>query len=119
MLDQQGNGAPLEFYRPNMMTLHIPIPNRRLKIHALVVPAEPGRTRLTVVGSRDFARLPLLDPLFAWMNGKIADEDQAVVESSSPAGAPPLGRERSVGTDRATIQFRKYYYETLRDSSAL
>lgn len=118
ILDAQGKGAALEFHRPNMMTLHIPIPGRRLKIHALVLPAGPGQTRLTVVGSRDFARSSLLDPLFAWMNGLIADEDRAVVESSSPEEAPPLSSERSVGSDRATMRFRKYYYDTLRGSTA-
>ena len=118
ILDGQDNGATLEFHRPNVMTLHIPIPGRRLKIHALVMPMEAGKTRLTVVGSRDFARWPLLDPLFAWMNGRIADEDKAVVESSGPEETPPLLAEHSVGSDRATTQFRRYYYENLRESTA-
>lgn len=117
-LDGAPPGGHLVFHRPNMMTLHIPIPGKRLRIHALVIPAAEGRTRLMVVASRDFARSPLLDPVFAWMNGRIADEDQAVVESSSPAEIPPPGQERSVGADRATLQFRRYYFETLRDSSA-
>ena len=118
ILDGQDNGATLEFHRPNVMTLHIPIPGRRLKIHALVMPSAPGRTQLTVVGSRDFARSPLLNPLFAWLNGRIADEDKAVVESSGTGETPPLTSEHSVGSDRATMQFRKYYYDTLRGSAA-
>jgi phenylpropionate dioxygenase-like ring-hydroxylating dioxygenase large terminal subunit len=117
-LDDGPNPAFLEFFRPNIMALTIPIPGKHLRIHALVMPAEAGRTRLTVVGSRDFSRLRLLDPWFAWMNGLIADEDKAVVESSGPAEPPPPGAERSVATDKATLQFRKYYYETLRPSSA-
>lgn len=117
-LDGAENAAFLEFFRPNIMALVIPIPGRHLRIHALVVPAEDGRTRLTVAGSRDFARNPLLNPWFAWLNGVIADEDRAVVESSGRDEAPPPGAERSVRTDRATLQFRKYYYETLRPSSA-
>ncbi len=117
-LDGESNEAFLAYYRPNVMALHIPIPRRHLRIHALVVPAEPGRTRLTVVASRDFARLGLLDPWFAWMNGMIADEDRSVVESSGPDEIPAPGQERSVGTDRATLQFRKYYWETLRPSAA-
>jgi phenylpropionate dioxygenase-like ring-hydroxylating dioxygenase large terminal subunit len=117
VLDGVETGAWLEFYRPNIMALTIPIPGRHLRIHALVSPTESGRTRLTVVGSRDFARLGLLDPLFSWLNGRIADEDQAVVESSGPDEAPPPGAEPSVRTDRATLQFRKYYYETLRGSA--
>jgi len=70
------------------------------------------------VGSRDFARSPILDPLFAWMNGRIADEDRAVVESSGAPEAPAPGSEPSVRTDRATLQFRKYYYDVLRGSVA-
>lgn len=118
ILDGQDNGATLQFHRPNVMTLHIPIPDRTLRIHALVMPIDAGRTQLTVVGTRSFARLALLDPIFALMNGRIADEDKAVVESSGTAEIPPLMSEHSVGSDRATIQFRKYYYETLRASSA-
>jgi len=117
-LDGESSGGHLEFYRPNIMVLHIPIPSRRLRIHAIVLPTEPGRTRLTVVGSRDFAKLRALEPLFRWMNGRIADEDQAVVESSGPDEVPPAGDERSVGSDRATLQFRRYYYGTLRGSGA-
>ena len=113
-LEGEASEAYLEFHRPNLMSLHIPIPGRTLGIHALVMPAEPGHTRLIVAGSRDFARASLLNPLFAWMNGRIADEDKAVVESSGMEETPPAAAERSVGTDRATLQFRKYYYEVLR-----
>ena len=117
-LDGAPTGAWLEFFRPNIMALTIPIPGRHLRIHALVMPAEEGRTRLTVVGSRDFARSPLLNPAFAWLNGLIADEDRAVVESSGKTETPPAGGEHSVRTDRATLQFRKYYYDVLRPSGA-
>ena len=44
-LDGDGTGAFLEFFAPNMMALNIPIPGKHLRIHALVVPAEEGRTR--------------------------------------------------------------------------
>ncbi len=118
ILDGVETGAFLEFYRPNIMALMIPIPGRHLRIHAIVAPEEAGRTRLTVVGSRDFARTRLLDPFFAWMNGRIADEDRAVVESSGPDEAPPPGAEPSVRTDRATLQFRRYYHDVLRSSAA-
>ncbi len=116
-LDGEFNPAVLEFYRPNIMALHIPIPGRHLRIHALVLPTEPGRTRLTVVASRDFARWPLLTPWFARLNAVIADEDKAVVESSGESEVPPPGAETSVPTDRATLQFRKYYYADLRLSA--
>lgn len=117
-LDGEASGGFLEFYRPNVMALHIPIPGRHLRIHALVVPEAAGRTRLFVVASRDFARLGLLEPVFRIMNGRIADEDQAVVESSGPDECPAPNREHSVATDRATLQFRRYYHSVLRPSQA-
>jgi phenylpropionate dioxygenase-like ring-hydroxylating dioxygenase large terminal subunit len=121
-LDGREGSGFLEFYRPNIMVLHLRAPDgakvRLPRIHALVTPAEAGRTRLTVVASRDFARSPLLEPLFRWMSGRIADEDRAVVESSGPLEVPPAARERSVGSDRATLQFRRYYDSRLRGSRA-
>ena len=113
-LDGEESQAFLEFFRPNIMVLNIPIPGKHLRIHALVIPTDEGRTRLIVAGSRDFARLPLLNPWFSWLNGKIADEDRAVVESSGRLETPPASSEHSVATDRATLQFRKYYYDVLR-----
>lgn len=118
LLDGRDGGGVLEFWRPNIMALHIPIPGRHLRIHALVVPIDEGHTRLTVVASRDFLKAGLLEGLFSAQNAKIADEDRAVVESSFPSEVPPPGVEHSVGTDRATLQFRRYYYEALRDSEA-
>ena len=116
ILDGQDNDAVLEFHRPNIMTLHIPIPGRRFKIHALVLPLDARRTQLTVVGSRDFLRWSIFNPFFSAMNGRIADEDKAVVESSGLAETPPASAEHSVGSDRATLQFRRYYYASLRDT---
>ena len=113
-LDGEESQAFLEFFRPNIMVLNIPIPGKHLRIHALVIPTDEGRTRLIVAGSRDFARLPLLNPWFSWLNGKIADEDRAVVESSGRLETPPASSEHSVATDRATLQFRTYSYDVLR-----
>ena len=83
-------------------------------MHALVIPVDHGTTRLVVASARDFLKLGILDPIFDGMNGRIAAQDQAVVESSDPLEVPPPGEERSVATDRATLRFRKYYEETLR-----
>jgi phenylpropionate dioxygenase-like ring-hydroxylating dioxygenase large terminal subunit len=117
LVDGRDGGGRLEFHQPNVMALHIPIPRRHLRIHALVIPVDDTRTRLMVVGSRDFLKLGLVQGLFSANTAKIADEDRAVVESSFPSEVPPLGHEHSVGTDRATLAFRKYYYETLKPSS--
>ncbi len=115
-LDGQGDVAFLDFHRPNMMALHIPIPGRRFRMHALVIPIDDRTTRLIVASARDFATFPLLDPFFDRMNARIAAQDQGVVESSDPVEAPPAGEEVSVATDRATLHFRKYYLDELRPS---
>lgn len=117
-LDDRDGAGSLEFFQPNMMALTIPIPKRHFRIHALVTPIDDETTRLTLVGSRDFLRWRFLEPVFERSNRKIADEDQKVVESSRPREIPPASQERSVATDAATLQFRKYYYEVLRLSKA-
>ncbi len=117
-MDGRDGGGYLEFFRPNMMALTIPIPNRHFRIHALVVPAGENRTHLTVVGSRDFLTSRMFDPVFRGSSARIADEDKAVVESSPKGECPPPGVEPSVATDRATLQFRKYYHHVLRGSAA-
>lgn len=70
-----------------------------------------------IVGARSFARLSLLNHYFNHTNAKIAEEDRAIVESSDPVIVPPAGQEQSVRTDKATLRFRKYYFEQLAQSS--
>lgn len=113
-LNGTDSAASLEFFRPNIMVLQIPLPGKQLCIHAIVIPETTDRTRLMIVGSRDFAKSRLLNPWFSWLNGRIADEDKAVVESAGTQEVPPASCELSVATDRATLQFRKYYYKVLR-----
>jgi phenylpropionate dioxygenase-like ring-hydroxylating dioxygenase large terminal subunit len=117
-MDGTPGGAFLEYWKPNIMALHIPVPGKHLRIHALAIPEADGVTRLVVCQSRGFARSPLLNPVFAWTNRRIADEDKAVVESGGPEEVPPAASEHSVATDRVTLQFRKYYYDELRPSRA-
>ena len=112
-LDSDSSYASLDFHRPNMMGLHIPIPGRRFVILALVVPIDVETTRLIVVSARSFAKWRALNPLFNRINGVIADQDRAVVESSQPKVVPPASQEVSVATDRATLAFRKYYFDAL------
>ena len=113
-LDGQAGGAFLEYFRPNIMVLNIPIPKKSLQIHALVIPERAGHTHLIICQSRDFARSVIWNPLFHWMNRRIADEDRDVVESGGSDEIPPAAMERSVPSDKATLQFRKYYHEVLR-----
>jgi phenylpropionate dioxygenase-like ring-hydroxylating dioxygenase large terminal subunit len=117
-LDDQPEVGLLEFHKPNMMVLKIPIPGKLFHLHAVCVPTRPGETRMIVVGARDFATSALLSPFFNRSNRKILDEDRAVLESSDPPEVPPAGDERSVPNDRPTLQFRKYYFDTLKPSAA-
>jgi phenylpropionate dioxygenase-like ring-hydroxylating dioxygenase large terminal subunit len=112
-------GASIEFWRPNIMVLKIPIPGRHFRIHAMCVPAHENRTRMVIVGTRDFARWALFNPLFARSNRKILGEDKAVVESSDPPAVPRAGNERSVATDGPTLEFRKYYFSQLKGESSM
>ena len=108
----------LDFRRPNQMNLHIPVPGRTLTLAVACVPVDERRTRLLLSAARDFARSPLLDPFFNRANRRIAAEDRAIVESSDPPEIPPAREERSVRTDQATLRFRAYYYEELKDTAA-
>ena len=117
-MDGQDGGAFLEYYKPNLMALHIPVPGKHLRIHALVIPEQNDSTRIIICQSRDFARARPLNLIFSWMNSRIADEDKDVVESTGVNEIPPAASEKSVATDRATLQFRRYYYSELRDSGS-
>jgi phenylpropionate dioxygenase-like ring-hydroxylating dioxygenase large terminal subunit len=109
--------ATLDFFKPNMMVLNIPMPGKVFRMHALCVPVDQKKVRMIVIGARTFATFSWLNPLFNWSNQRIVNEDQAVVESSDPVEVPPASHEVSVRTDKATLQFRKYYYETLKPST--
>jgi phenylpropionate dioxygenase-like ring-hydroxylating dioxygenase large terminal subunit len=110
--------ATLDFFKPNMMVLNIPMPGKVFRMHALCVPVDQKQVRMIVIGARTFATFSWLNPLFNLSNKRIVNEDRAVVESSDPVEVPPPSHEVSVRTDKATLQFRKYYLETLKPSSA-
>ncbi len=111
-------GASLDFFKPNMMVLNIPIPGKVFRMHSFCVPIDQGRVRMIIIGARTFVRLALLNPFFNRSNAKIAAQDKAIVESSQPAIIPRPEAEASVRTDKATLQFRKYYFAELHASSA-
>ena len=117
-LDDQPELGLLEFHKPNIMVLKIPIPGRLFHMHSICVPLSQRETLMIVVGTRDFATSSLLTPFFNRSNKKVLGEDRAVLESSDPPEVPPAGEERSVANDRPTLQFRKYYFDTLKPSAA-
>jgi phenylpropionate dioxygenase-like ring-hydroxylating dioxygenase large terminal subunit len=122
-LDGESGGAGIEFIRPNAMVLHIMDPEsaggRLWRLHVYCVPAGPNEVRVFIVQARNFLEhLPFGAAIFNFMNGRIALQDQPVVESSDPPEVPPPGDEKSVASDRGTLQFRKYYYDVLRPSGS-
>lgn len=110
-------GAKLQYYRPNIMVLHIPVPNKTFRIHSFCIPIDHERVRMMIIGARSFARLSIFNHFFNRSNAKAANEDRRVLESSDPVIIPPAGQEQSVRTDRATLRFRKYYFEQLVKTS--
>ncbi len=108
----------LDYRFPNIMELSIDPPGRLLRLMVACIPEDDGATRLLLLTIRNFARSPLLDPIFRLMNGRIAAEDRRIVESSSPQEVPPPEEERSVRTDAPTLAFRRIYRQRLLGSSA-
>ncbi len=117
------DGSPgdgyLEYRFPNVMELFIDPPGKIFRLMVACIPEYDHTTRLWLLTMRSFARAPLFDFAFRWMNRRIAREDQAIVESSLPAMVPPPGEEVSVRTDAPTLAFRKIYRERLQGSSVL
>lgn len=110
--------ARLDFRFPNAMELFIDPPGKTFRMLAVCLPESDSRTLMCIYTMRDFMRSRLFNPLFAWSNGRIAREDQAVLETSDPPIVPPASQEKSVRTDAPTLAFRKLWFERLKDSSA-
>jgi len=117
-IDGDPRPAALDFHFPNAMELALDSPGRLFRLMAICIPVTDKQTRLLLITLRSFLRAPLFDPLFWWMNRRIAEEDRAIVESSLPPFAPPPSEEASVRTDAATLGFRRIYRQRLLGSRA-
>lgn len=117
-IDGKPQEGALDFRAPNAMHLHIPTGKRTLGLMSACVPIDDASTRMLLITARDFLRARVFDRFFHWANHRVAVEDQAVVESSSPSEVPPAGDERSVRTDEPTLKFRKLYRDQLQHSDA-
>lgn len=111
------DGAPragnMDYRFPNVMELFIDPPGKTFRLMVACIPEDEQTTRLWLLTMRSFARAPLFDFAFRWMNRRIAREDQAIVESSLPPMVPPAAEEASVRTDAPTLAFRKIYRDRL------
>jgi len=115
-IDGEAQSGALDFRWPNQMNLHLGSPSRPMMITVACVPIDARRTRMMLWFARSSFKSPLFDPLFHWVNLRIANEDRAIVESSDPAIAPEPGAERSVRTDAPTLAFRKRWRAELAES---
>lgn len=117
-IDGVARPGVLEYRYPNVMELFIDPPGKRLRLMVACIPEDDRTTRLLLLTMRDFARSPLLDPVFRLLNRRIAREDQAIVESSLPSEVPAPAEEASVRTDAPTLAFRRIYRMRLLGSRA-
>jgi phenylpropionate dioxygenase-like ring-hydroxylating dioxygenase large terminal subunit len=117
-VDGVARPGALEYRFPNVMELFIDPPGKRLRLMVACIPEDATTTRLLLLTIRDFARAPLLNPVFRLLNWRIAREDRAIVESSEPIEAPRPGDEQSVRTDAPTLAFRRIYRKVLLGSEA-
>lgn len=115
-VDGNPRAVNMDYRFPNVMELFIDPPGKVFRLMVACIPEDETTTRLWLLTARSFARSPLFDVAFRWMNRRIAREDQAIVESSLPAEAPPPAEEASVRTDAPTLAFRKIYRERLMGS---
>ncbi len=117
-IDGEDQPGRLDYRWPNQMNLHIRLRGRKVLLAVACVPVDRARTRMLLTIARPFLKSPLLDWAFDYSNRRIAKEDQAIVESSSPQEIPEAGDEQSVRTDALTLRFRKDYYTRLKGSAA-
>jgi len=114
LLDGAARPGMLDYRWPNQMNLHITLFGKPVVLAVACVPVSARRTRMMLSIARPFLTTPLLDWLFNYSNKRIAKEDQAIVESSSPAEMPDAREEKSVRTDALTLRFRKDYFARLK-----
>jgi hypothetical protein len=108
----------LDYRWPNQMNLHISLRGKKVLLAVACVPVDALRTRMMLTIARPFLRSRIFDGLFDYTNKRIAKEDQAIVESSSPAEMPAAALEQSVRTDSLTLRFRKDYFARLKGTRA-
>jgi phenylpropionate dioxygenase-like ring-hydroxylating dioxygenase large terminal subunit len=117
-LDGASQPGMLDYRWPNQMNLHITLLGRKVLLTVACVPIDSQRTRMLLSAVRPFLTSRLLDGLFNYSNRRIAKEDQAIVESSSPTEIADAHDEKSVRTDALTLRFRKDYLARLKGTSA-
>ncbi len=117
-IDGVPQSGGLDYHFPNAMFLHISDAPRIFAQFVSVIPVDDENTDMVLTTVRSFLRPHLFDAVFARSNRRIAGEDRAIVESSSPSSVPHPSEEASVRTDQPTLAFRRRYFAELAASSA-
>lgn len=102
-------GFRLDWYRPNLSVLHF---GPEWKLHVFSIPIDAKRTRVMTV------RRGAAADRAASIDHPILDEDRAIVESQHGPVPSSDGQEMSVGTDAASIAFRRWLETAVRKSDA-
>jgi hypothetical protein len=106
----------IDWLRPNGVVLHIPIPGKAYRQHVYCVPVDDEHTKMMLVTTRDFAIHNPLGRLADLYSLRVMAEDRHVVESIRPMEVPPpVDAQSAARTDRATLEFRKWYWSTLKE----
>ena len=111
-LGRNERGFPVEWYKPNMTTLHFgPAPYKTL--HVYVVPVNDKHTRLMNV-----RMVPSVDAVQAQLDRslqtdkQVLDEDRLIVESQHGCVLSD-NDEISVPSDSPSLIFRKWYKQLI------
>jgi len=117
-LDGEETDAWLDWLRPNGVVLQIPIPGRTYRQHVYCVPVDEEHTKMMLLTTRDFALHNPLARLADLYSLRVMAEDRHVVESIRPM-AVPLAESHSSRADRATLEFRRWYWASVRSPSTV
>jgi phenylpropionate dioxygenase-like ring-hydroxylating dioxygenase large terminal subunit len=101
-------GGSLSWHLPSSTRTELRFDGRRQLIYQAHLPVDDTRTRTHYVILRDFARSPLADAPFRWMNLRVLREDRRVVDDLHPELLPyDLADELHVRSDALQLSYRR------------
>lgn len=102
------SGFAFEWYQPNLVVLKFDEMGMSVRVHAFAIPIDRHHTRYLIA-------IELLDPHANAIVKEFIDpivDDRIIIESQT-GPIPPIDAEYSVPSDLATLQFRRWYHQTL------
>lgn len=116
-LDEHEPGAWLRWYRPNSMILDVMPEPKIMRVQIYCIPTEKDKVRMLLVTGRNIAQNPFSSLPFDRFNIFVLHQDRKVVESSDSVEVPEAKEEKSVRTDRPTLNFRTHYLREMKGTS--